>query len=184
MSISFSGLGSGLDTASWVESLVSIKQQSVTKLQTKLKSVQSEQSTFNSVKTKFADLRSAVEKLTDSKFGGAFDLFSKNSAKSSDESVFTVSATSDAIRQSYDILVKKLATATTASSSEAVSGTADAETKLSTLGVKEGTITFFADGMKGQVTIEEGDTVQDFIDKVSASNEAFADLGLNICIQF
>ena len=34
MSISFSGLASGLDTSGWVEALVSVKQEKVTSLQT------------------------------------------------------------------------------------------------------------------------------------------------------
>ena len=36
MAISFSGLVSGLDTSSWVDAFVSVKQQDVTKLQTQL----------------------------------------------------------------------------------------------------------------------------------------------------
>ena len=36
MTISFSGLLSGLDTSSWVEALVSVKQEKVTTLKTKL----------------------------------------------------------------------------------------------------------------------------------------------------
>ena len=38
MAISFSGLGSGLDTSSWVEAYVSVKKEDVTKLQTELTS--------------------------------------------------------------------------------------------------------------------------------------------------
>ena len=33
MTISFSGLASGMDTASWVEALVSVKQNAITKLE-------------------------------------------------------------------------------------------------------------------------------------------------------
>ena len=40
MTISFSGLASGLDTSSWVEALVSVKKQEVTALETKLKGYQ------------------------------------------------------------------------------------------------------------------------------------------------
>ena len=37
MSISFSGLASGLDTSSWVEALVSVKKEEVKGFETKLK---------------------------------------------------------------------------------------------------------------------------------------------------
>ena len=39
MTISFSGLASGLDTAGWVDALVSVKQEKVTSLQTDLTSI-------------------------------------------------------------------------------------------------------------------------------------------------
>ena len=39
MSISFSGLASGLDTSGWVEALVSVKQEKVTSLQAELAAV-------------------------------------------------------------------------------------------------------------------------------------------------
>ena len=94
--ISFSGLASGLDTSSWVEAFVSIKQQKVTALQTDLKSKQTVKNTLNDTRSKFTTLRSAIEKLTDAKFGGAMDLFAKNSATSSDTDIFTATATAGA----------------------------------------------------------------------------------------
>ena len=96
--ISFSGLASGLDTSSWVEAFVSIKQQKVTALQTDLKSKQTVKNTLNDTRSKFTTLRSAIEKLTDAKFGGAMDLFAKNSAISSDTDIFTATATASATR--------------------------------------------------------------------------------------
>ena len=46
MTISFSGLASGLDTSSWVEALVSVKKQEVTALETKLKGYQTTKTTL------------------------------------------------------------------------------------------------------------------------------------------
>ena len=40
MSISFSGLASGLDTSGWVDALVSVKQEKITSLQVDLKAIQ------------------------------------------------------------------------------------------------------------------------------------------------
>ena len=82
MSISFSGLISGLDTSSWVEAFVSVREEKVTSMQSELQSIQNVRDTLSSTKTLFSDLRSAIEKLTDYKFGGTFDLFSNNTATS------------------------------------------------------------------------------------------------------
>ena len=46
MTISFSGLASGLDTDSWVNALVSVKQLSVTSLQTQLSEFNQTQKTL------------------------------------------------------------------------------------------------------------------------------------------
>lgn len=77
MTISFSGLASGLDTSSWVEAFVSVKKQEVTALETKLKGYQTTKTTLTDTRSAFSTLRSAIEKLTDAKFGGSFDLFGK-----------------------------------------------------------------------------------------------------------
>ena len=161
MSISFSGLASGLDTSGWVEALVSVRQEKVTTLQSDLKEIQTVKSTLTSTRSAFTSLRSALEKLTDRKFGGAFDLFGKNVAKSSDESVFTVTAGSDAIRQDYDIAVQQLATYTKASSLYSASAVADDDTKLSSIGITEGSLTVYVDGVKSSIEIEEATTLGD-----------------------
>ena len=169
MSISFSGLASGLDTASWVEALVSIKQEKVTELQTELQAIQATKNTLSSTKTAFSSLRSALEKLTDNKFGGAFDLFGKNTATSSDENVFTATATSDAARQNYDIIVNQLATFTKVSSLNSASAVADDNTELSKLGITKGSFSVYVDGVKTAVEIEEGDTLGDLKSQLAAA---------------
>jgi flagellar hook-associated protein 2 len=98
MSISFSGLASGLDTAGWVDALVSVKQQKVSTLKIDLNSLKTVKNTLNDTRTAFTSLRTALEKFTDTKFGGTFDLFGKNSAVSSDEALFTATAGNDAVR--------------------------------------------------------------------------------------
>ncbi len=92
MAISFSGLVSGLDTSSWVDAFVSVRQADVTKLQTQLASQKSTKTTLNDTRSTVSSLRTAIEKLTDAKFGGSFDLFSKSNAVSSNEEVFTATA--------------------------------------------------------------------------------------------
>ena len=169
MTISFSGLISGLDTSSWVEALVSVKQEKVTALQEDLKGYQSVKDTLNSTKTVFSDLRSAIEKLTDYKFGGSFDLFAKNTATSSNEDIFTATATNSASRQNYDIFVQQLATYTKAVSSEPASAVADDSTELSNIGITEGTFTVYVDGVKTAINIEEGDTLGDLKSQLASA---------------
>lgn len=50
MSISFSGLSSGIDTSSWVESLVALRQAKVTKLEEEKESVVSIQDVLSNIK--------------------------------------------------------------------------------------------------------------------------------------
>lgn len=165
--ISFSGLASGLDTSSWVEALVSVKQQKLTPLQTDLKSKQTVKNTLNDTRSKFTTLRSAIEKLTDAKFGGAMDLFAKNSATSSDTDIFTATATAGATRQSYDITVQQLATYTKATSKNTASAVADDNTKLKNLGISDGTLTAYVNGQKYSVNINDTNTLGDLKAKLA-----------------
>lgn len=162
MSISFSGLASGLDTSSWVEAFVAAKKSEVTKYQTQLTGFQNTKTTLNDTRSAFSSLRTAIEKLTDAKFGGTMDLFAKNSAKSSNEDVFTATASSTAARQNYDIKVKQLATYTKAVSKESASAVADDTTKLTNLGIKDGTFTAYVNGQKHVINIGKDDTLGDF----------------------
>ena len=165
--ISFSGLASGLDTSSWVKALVSAKQEKVTALQTDLKSKQTVKTTLNDTRSKFTTLRSSIEKLTDAKFGGAMDLFAKNSATSSDTDIFTATATSGATRQNYDITVQQLATYTKATSKNAASAIADDNTKLKNLGISDGTLTAYVNGQKFTVNINDTNTLGDLKAKLA-----------------
>ena len=159
MSISFSGLASGLDTSSWVEALVSVRQEKVTSLQSDVQKLQTKKSTLNSTRAAFSSFRTALEKLTDMKFGGTFDLFGKNSAASSNEEVFTATATSSALRQNYNVSVQQLATYTKATSRDSASSVADDSTKLANLGMTEGKFSVYVDGVKTTIDIGKNDTI-------------------------
>ena len=175
MSISFSGLASGLDTSSWVDALVSVKQSKVTSLQQDLLGIQSKKSTLSATRSSVSALRTAIEKITDKKFGGTYDLFGRNAAISSNEDIFTATATTAAIKQTYNISVQRLATMTKATSLNSASSIADDSTKLSGLGIDAGKLTVFVDGLKHTVEIEEDDTVSNFKADMAA-------LGINASI--
>ncbi len=168
MSISFSGLGTGLDTSSWVEAMVSIKQKKVSTLRTQLTSKQTVKTTLNDTRSATSSLRTAIEKLTDAKFGGIFDLFSQNSATSSNEDVFTATASSNARRQDYNISVQQLATFTKATSKESASAVADDNTRLANLGISKGSLTAYVNGYKNTVNISEDDTLGDLKARLAA----------------
>ena len=167
MTISFSGLVSGLDTSSWVDALVSVKKQDLTKLQTQLTEQQSSKATLNTTRSAVSSLRTAIERFTDAKFGGTFDLFSQNSAKSSNEDVFTATVGSDARQQNYDISVQQLATYTKATSANAASSIADDTTSLKSLGISKGSLTVYINGQKNTINIGEDDTVSDLKARMS-----------------
>ena len=167
MSISFSGLASGLDTSGWVEALVSVKKEKITSLQTDLASIKTVKNTLSSTRTIFNDLRTALEKITDKKFGGAFDLFGKNIAKSSNESLFTATATGDAVRQDYEIAIQQLATYTKATSKETASAVADDNTKLSSMGITKGSLSVFVGGVKTNIDIDKDTTLGELKSKLA-----------------
>lgn len=169
MSISFSGLASGLDTSGWVEALVSVKQEKVTALQADLALIKTSKGTLTDTRASFNSLRTALEKITDKKFGGTFDLFSKNTAKSSDETIFKATAGADASRQDYDITVQQLATFTKAVSKNSASAVADDSTKLANIGIKEGTLTVYVNGAKTAINIEKDDTLGDLKSQLASA---------------
>ena len=165
--ITFSGLsGSGLDTSSWVDALVSVKQTTITSLQAQQEAQQKLLSVVNNIKSFFSSFQSCLQKITDSQFGiASLDLFMQNLATSSNTNILTATATTDAARQTYDVLVEQLATSTKATSGYTKTETKNAtlDTTLGDLGAKSGTITV----NNQSFTISEKDTIKDLIGKFS-----------------
>ena len=165
--ITFSGLsGSGLDTSSWVDALVSVKQTTITSLQAQKEAQQKLLSVVNNIKSFFSSFQTCLQKITDSQFGiASIDLFMQNLANSSNTNILTATATTEAARQTYDVLVDQLATSTKATSGYTKSETkyATLDTTLGKLGAKTGTITV----NNQSFTISENDTIKDLIDKFS-----------------
>ena len=96
MTISFSGLASGLDTSSWVDSLVALKKAKVETLEAEKDRVLLSQETLKNIKSFFSSFRSVIEKVTDAKFGVAsMDLFAQKLANSTNLNVLTASATTE-----------------------------------------------------------------------------------------
>ena len=173
MTISFSGLASGLDTSSWVESLVALKQAKVETYEEERDNVASLQETLSSIKSFFSSFRSMLEKVTDAKFAiPSMDLFAQNLATSSDASILTAIATNEAEEATYDVLVDKLATETQVNSNHTFyttiveTTTATADSKLTSLGVTAGNIGVRVNGIERGISITENDTIATFIEKL------------------
>lgn len=117
--ITSTGIGSGLDVESLVSQLVQAEAKAPTqRLNRKEANLQAELSALGSVKGALSDFRSSLSKLND------LSAFQKRSASSSDSSLFTASATSDAAEGSYGVEVSQTAQAhKIASSAFAESGT-------------------------------------------------------------
>lgn len=171
MSISFSGLASGLDTTSWIKSLTALKQAKVTSLEKQKSGIQALQSSLGSIKTFFSNFRTSLEKITDTKFNiASMDIFSQCIAKTTNARFLTAVASANAKEGNYDIEVKKLATKTKASSRASYTQTitessnASENTKLADLGITSGSIMFtFIDGTdSGEITVDENMTLKGF----------------------
>ena len=170
MSISFSGLASGLDTSSWIKSLTALKQAKVTTLEEKKSGVQLQLDTLNNIKTFFNSFRSMLEKVTDTKFNvGSMDLFAQKLVTSSNTNVLTASVKPEALTGTYDIKVENLASNTSAVSgykeytSIPSSEKATGSTLLKNIGVKSGNIS--VDGTL--VRVSENDTIDSFARKLN-----------------
>lgn len=177
MSISFSGLASGLDTSSWITSLTALKNAKVTELQEERENVLLSKETLNSIKSFFSSFRATIEKITDTKFNIAtMDVFAQNLALSSNVSILTATATTEAEEGVYEVVVDKLATNTSAVSNYTYTTTiiettiADLNSKLTDLGVNikstGSSIGVKVNGVERGLLLEQDDTIGTFIDKL------------------
>ena len=173
MSISFSGLASGLDTSSWVESLVSLREAKVEEYEAEKTNVESLQETLGNIKSFFSSFRTMIEKVTDSSFAiPSMDIFAQKLATSSDAAIVTALATTEAEEGEYDVLVDNLATNTQAVSGYKFmttitqSATATMNSKLTDLGVKAGNIGVTVDSTEHIISITENDTISSLITKL------------------
>jgi flagellar hook-associated protein 2 len=142
MSISFSGLGSGIDTSSWITSLTALKNAKVETLTAQKTVIETQQEALSNIKSFFSSFRTLIEKVTDTKFNiSSMDLFAQKLVTSSNTKLATASATSSAVNGSYDVSVQNLASETKATSGGityttiVTTTTATDDTKLTDIGV-------------------------------------------------
>ena len=189
MSISFSGLGSGMDYSSWVDALVAVKQESLLSVKDKISTVETSQKKLSSLKSSFTTLSSNISKFTDSNIISAFDIFSRKAAEVSDEKTATATVSNSATVQNFNLEVFKLATPTIATGVNNLGKIAGPDTKLMDLNnkvVKEGSVSLYVNNEKFTFEVNEETTLQDFCnfleEKTGGSVEIDAQgtLGINL----
>lgn len=134
MTISFSGVGSGLPIDTWITAFVKIEQDKVDALTTQQTALQKKQTTLTSLKSEYSSVQSATQTFTDSLHGAGSDIFSKVSVSASDTSVVTASVTQYSTPSSLELEVTSLASSTT-KKSDYNENLKNSSSKLSTLGV-------------------------------------------------
>ncbi len=136
--ITFSGLATGMDTASIVSQLVEIKRQPIYRLQADQQTYRTQLSALDTLKAKLEALQTAAQALDTA------NEFSTLTASSSDKTLLTATAGNDAAAGTYDIVVNSLAT-TQRELSQGFDST-DAS-------VGSGTISFTVDGVTTDLTL-------------------------------
>ena len=178
MTISFSGLGSGMDYSSWVTQLTALKEESmITPLETKKSNLQSQNSALSSLKTYYTTLSTSMQKISDSKYGASFDIFASSKVTMNNDNAnnyIEVSASNSVPKMDFEIEVLELAT------SSSIKGNVKIEpeqmyvksnTSLTQLeDFKAGTLVFKMndkDETEFSIDIEKSDTMSSLIDKIN-----------------
>ncbi|HTM08776.1 MAG TPA: flagellar filament capping protein FliD [Verrucomicrobiae bacterium] len=156
--ITFGGLATGLDTNAMIDALVKVEHRPIDLLQRQQNDLSNKLSLFNQLSSLLGSLRSAAESLSTS--AGFF----VNQATSSDESVLTATAGSNASTGSHSIIVGSLAYATTQAS-----GTFASTSDL----IRQGTLAITVGSTTTNITVDgTNNTLAGLKDAINASGAA------------
>lgn len=150
--VSFSGLATGLDTASLIEQLLEIKKQPMYRLERNKQSYQAQITALGAMKAKLEALQDAAKALDTA------NEFSSLSASTTWEDYLSVDASTDAAPGSYDIIINSLAVAQK-DISQGYDSTLDS--------VGEGTVSFTIDGEVTELTLSGVTTLEDLKDQIN-----------------
>jgi flagellar hook-associated protein 2 len=149
--ITFSGIGSGIDTASIVEALMKLERQPIDRITTQKSAITAKQGVVQEINGLLTALRDASAKMY------ALDAFQAKTATSADASVVTASAGASAPTGTYNVVVSALAQAHTAAS-----GAGPALVDGTSLDVTVG-------GQTVSVGVQAGDTLQTLADRINGT---------------
>ena len=148
------GIASGFDSGAMIDAILQAKSIPISQLQSDKGGVETKISKLATVKSAMAELATALEG-----FQEMSDVLALT-AESGDETIFTATSTGDSVPGTYTVDVQTLAVAE--------KNRSDAFANTDT--VKEGTLTIAVDGGDPvDITIEDGDTIQDVAAKITSS---------------
>ena len=184
MSIQFSGLGSGLDFASWIEQLVAAKKAtSVTPLETKKTELQNQSSALSTIKTSFTNLQSALKNFTSVITGTDNDIWGNTNITSSADKYVSATSTSGLATGDIKVSVEQLATNTVAQSTLNPGKVITEDSLYSQVGnnqSKGGTFSFYVDNKRYEIDIDRTkDTMGDIINKINDVSGGKAEAKIN-----
>ncbi len=150
--ISFGGLASGLDTDAIVEALMEVESQPLKRLESDQSYYQSRLSAFSDFESKLNGLKSAFEALDTA------DEFRSYTATAGSDEFFSFTASSSASAGSYEVEVVNLARV----QKDVANGFAS---------VSESTFSAGTIDINGtSITVEDGDSLGDIVDKINLAN--------------
>jgi len=171
MGITVTGLGSGLDYDSWIEALVAVKQTDIDAVSSKIKAVEENKTTLNSIESSYSSLLDSIKSFTTTISKN--NVFNQKTVTSSSDSV-KADVTAYTKTQDVNVTVSQLATATTAQSSTNVTSYIDEDTKISDIvnsSIKAGTFSIYINGVKSEVSVTSDMTIGEVIDTINNSSD-------------
>ncbi len=152
--ISFSGLGSGIDTASIVTQLMKLERAPIDRIELDKKTLNTKKGVVQEINTLLGKLRDAAAEMYKP------NALAAKTATAADTSILGASATNAAAAGTYNVVVTSLAQAHTMAS-----GAAPALTAGQTLSIGVG-------GTTVDVAVEAGDDLQTFADRINGTDDA------------
>lgn len=153
MGMYITGIASGLDTDAWIEAVMALERRPITQLQQRKTTLQQQRDAWRDINTRLNNLSSRLSDLRLS------STFLNRTATSSDANVVSVSAGTAATPGSYRIEVVQLAQAHRIASDRQLA----ADEAIGT----SGTFTIQVGDKSGKVTVEEGNTLADIVQKIN-----------------
>jgi flagellar hook-associated protein 2 len=158
-SITFSGLGSGIDSQSIVAKLVEVESRQVQRMEAWKTEWTDKITALQEINVKLTDLRTAV---------AAMDTpaeFQVKTVSSSNTAVISATASAAAATGSHQVLVNQLAQ----NEIEVHAGLSTADTVINTSGASKVFAFSYAGGAPVSITVADGATLQDLADAINAS---------------
>lgn len=152
------GLVSGFDAGAIIDATVEARRAPIQQLQSQKSGIQTQISKLGEIKSKLGDLQTALADMR------SLDEILSLSGASSNEDTVGVSANTDASPASYSLEVTQLATAEKNRSTAYASAAGE---------VRAGTLSIAVNGGDAvDITMEDGDTLQDVVERINASDAA------------